>query len=227
MEEIWKLLEEYPNYEVSTLGRVRRIYGDGSFEIVEPYYEFEQLKVDLDNYRGVDPQVLDGVVLWTFNPYKGRGGFSTIIHIDGDPMNCRLDNLRWKNDVIDEQERLKKRKVYCEETDLVYGSVAEAAGLLGIEYRNVLRCCNGETVQTNGYHFSYYDKPTEKIKSPRIRNRGEKVYCKNLIDGSVTIFANQKEAIEILGLPSIKQVLSGRQKKAGNYILSYDKNEIL
>lgn len=49
----------------------------------------------------------------------------------------------------------EKSKVYCEETDLVYNSIHEAAKALGLYPTNICAVCKGKHKHTKGYHFSY------------------------------------------------------------------------
>lgn len=232
MEEIWKLLEEYPNYEVSTFGRVRRIYDDGSFEIVEPYSDFEVIKVKLDNYRGVEEVALAWLVLGTFDPYRGPGGWSPIVYLDEDPWNCSLSNMRWKKKNMrktyerQEKEYIEGHKVYCHENNKIYNTASDASNDLGIDRSSITKCCLGVYSKAGGYTFSYERNKNEITRALK-NSRGRKVYCKNTVDGSIQIFNNQKEACESLNLPSINKVLSGHCKRTGNYILSYTKDDVL
>jgi hypothetical protein len=230
MEETWKLLEEYPNYEVSTLGRVRRLYGDGSFEIVEPYSDFEVVKVKLDNYRGVEEVALAWLVMGAFDPYRGPGGWSPIVYLDEDPWNCSLDNMRWKKKNMrtayekQEKEYAEGHKIYCYENERVYNTASEASDDLGIDRSSITKCCLGIYAAAGGYTFAY---AKDKDDGPKIKKTLKKVYCKNIIDGSIRIFNSVNDACEELRLPSIKKALSGHCKTTGNYIVSYNKDDVL
>lgn len=297
MKEIWKALCEYPDYEVSNLGRVHRVYDNGTREEVEPYSDFEIIKVKLRNYQGVDEVALGYLVMNAFDPYRGPGGWSAIVYLDEDPWNCSVENMRWKkknmreiyekreakyindhkvycyeNDTVYEnvsiaakeldidrsrvsrccngavetvsgyhlsflknkknlidkmKDKQKSKKVYCYENDTVYENATIAANELGLDRTRISRCCISDGGFTGGYHFSFVTDKKESIQNNDKNNRGQKVYCKSLIDGSIRIFTNQSEAIAELNLPSIKNVLAGRQKSAGNYIFSYDKEDVL
>ena len=237
MQEIWKELWEYPNYEVSNTGKVRMNCGDGTYEEVEPYSDFEIIKVKLMNQMGVDEVALGYLIMREFDPYRGPGGWSPIVYLDEDPWNCSMENMRWKKKNMRQiyEAREKKydedHKVYCYENDTVYENATVAARELGVDRTGVCKCCLENIQQFKNYHFSYL-RNKEKLKDRMSNgttgtNRGRKVYCKNLEDGSIRIFSSQKEAIEELNLPSIKQVLSGRQRTAGNYVFSYNKEDVL
>lgn len=49
----------------------------------------------------------------------------------------------------------QKKKVYCEETNVVYNSIAEASKMLGLERTNICAVCRGKHLHTKGYHFKY------------------------------------------------------------------------
>ena len=52
----------------------------------------------------------------------------------------------------------KKRKVYCEELDIVFPSVQECARQIGAAATNVTKLCKGHGQTLKGYHLRYYDE---------------------------------------------------------------------
>ena len=50
-----------------------------------------------------------------------------------------------------------KRKVYCEELDIIYESVQECGRQLGIPATNITKLCNGRGKTLKGYHLRYYN----------------------------------------------------------------------
>lgn len=63
----------------------------------------------------------------------------------------------------EKKEKLKesypnKRKVYCEELDIVFPSVQECARQIGAEATNVTKLCKGRGKTLKGYHLRYYDE---------------------------------------------------------------------
>ena len=62
----------------------------------------------------------------------------------------------------EKKEKLKqsypnKRKVYCEELDIVFPSVQECARQIGVAATNVTKLCKGRGQTLKGYHLRYYD----------------------------------------------------------------------
>ena len=233
MQEIWKELWEYPNYEVSNTGKVRMNCGDGTYEEVEPYSDFEIIKVKLMNQMGVDEVALGYLIMREFDPYRGPGGWSPIVYLDEDPWNCSMENMRWKKKNMRQiyEAREKKydedHKVYCYENDTVYENATVAARELGVDRTRISRCCVDRGGSTGNLHFSFLKDKKNSVEELETRTKCKKVYCKDLEDNSVRIFKSQKEAIEEFNMPSIKNILCGRQKNSGRYIFSYDKKEVL
>ena len=50
-----------------------------------------------------------------------------------------------------------KKRVYCEELNIVYESVQECSRQLGIPATNISKLCNGRGKTLKGYHLKYYD----------------------------------------------------------------------
>lgn len=53
-----------------------------------------------------------------------------------------------------------KKKVYCEELNIIYKSVQECSRQLGIPATNISKLCNGRGKTLKGYHLKYYDDDT-------------------------------------------------------------------
>lgn len=90
-EEVWKLYEEVPRFEVSTFGNVRYVK-DGAIKYKKPDkigYVYIQYKVDgrifnLKVHRMVAKTFLDNKL-----------DLREVNHIDGNKQNNRVDNLEW------------------------------------------------------------------------------------------------------------------------------------
>lgn len=92
-KEEWRRVPRFPNYEASSLGRVRNVYR-GRIYIKEGKvrrHGYLIVKVFLDGKDYYPP--LHVLVLEAFRGPcpKGKEGS----HLDGNRMNCRLDNLEW------------------------------------------------------------------------------------------------------------------------------------
>lgn len=63
----------------------------------------------------------------------------------------------------EKKEKLKqsypnKRKVYCEELDIIFPSVQECARQIGAAATSVTKLCKGRGKTLRGYHLRYYDE---------------------------------------------------------------------
>lgn len=107
MEEIWKEVPSYSNYEVSNFGRLKsKNYNKTKYERImkplksnEGYINYILAK---DGYaKTYKAHILIGIVFLGYIPNKGN---IVIDHIDNDKTNNRLDNLQ----IITFRENLTK-----------------------------------------------------------------------------------------------------------------------
>lgn len=111
MQEEWRPTFIRPErYQVSNLGRVRTVYDDGRTVVK---------KLSVDRSRG--GYLLASLLVKTARPQKTKvvrvhrlvalafldGEGSLVRHIDGDPTNNRVDNLRWGTDKENAQDTLR------------------------------------------------------------------------------------------------------------------------
>ena len=101
MQEIWKTIEEFPNYEVSNLGNVRSIAHKDRWgrmkggQLLKPQFDGRKcyLHVGLFKDGKVTIRNVHRLVAITFidNPH----GYPEINHIDEDKTNNAVNNLEW------------------------------------------------------------------------------------------------------------------------------------
>ena len=161
--EYWRTIDEYPNYRISSYGRVYSVKRD---IILRPGYdEWKYLFVRLYNKHGSSMKKLHRLVAETFipNPY----GKPEVNHIDGNRENNRVDNLEW----VTHSENIRhafatglnvrssydagrpKRKIKIIETGQVFNSVAECAAWLGCTHTNIVSYFNRGGITCCGYHL--------------------------------------------------------------------------
>lgn len=160
IEEIYKIIEEFPNYEVSNLGNVRNKKTGRILKHTKTkhgYYTVQLYK----NGQGRS-QLIHRIVMTTFNPIDGMENLH-VDHIDFNPGNNCLDNLRWLSPSDNtKRKNIKKiekprsgKKVRCIETGIIYPSISEAARQLGISAGNISACCSGKRKTTNNYSWEF------------------------------------------------------------------------
>lgn len=99
-DEIWKSVSDYPKYEISNMGNVRRNNKQLNLFIVKRYLSFnvvdgEKRRKSMRVHREVA------------KAFMGDHPNMIVRHLDGNPLNCRLDNLAWGTHK--DNERDKKR----------------------------------------------------------------------------------------------------------------------
>ena len=88
--ENYKQILDYPNYEVSNLGNVRRI---GSVTLLKPIDNGKGYKtVHLSNDKGRRLCLIHRLVMVVFNPIETT---MDVNHKDGNKSNNTLSNLEW------------------------------------------------------------------------------------------------------------------------------------
>lgn len=136
-EELWIIVPGYPNYEISSFGRIRNIstgaivapYSSGRGKCSVTLYGADKVKHTVR----VDNLVYKAFINTTFD------NLYYIHHLNGDPMDCSLANLERKS-LVDLRNpdpkrgvsRLSYRKpVVVVEDDLYFASIRQCADYLG------------------------------------------------------------------------------------------------
>lgn len=163
--EIWKQIDEFPNYMVSNKGRVKSLKY-GKERILRPAacskykHKFVALfKNNIRTYKLVHRLVAEAFLT---NPEN----LPCIDHIDTNASNNSVENLRWCSQQDNCNNPLTKlhirdaqggQPIYCFETKTTYVSANEAARQLNVHSGNISSCCKGKVNHTGGYHFCYSD----------------------------------------------------------------------
>ena len=207
--EIWKVVKDYTNYKVSNLGNVRHITNKNlrkfcnksGYNKVSLYHP--EKSRELAVHRLVAIAFID-------NPLN----LLTVDHIDRNPFNNKLDNLRWASHSEQNQNKTKKsqnanhRQIYqlnkdTKEIIKLWDSLQDIENELGIIESNVRRVCkrNGE-LTSGGYSWKYnedliandeifIDAYTDESKTEKlgiqVSNYGRlKIIANNIINGNIT-----------------------------------------
>lgn len=172
--EEWKVIEENPKYEISNLGRVRKI---ANGYILKPniFYGLYYL-ISLRNGKTQKLYSIHRLVANAFipNPLKKR----EVNHIDGNKHNNNVNNLEWatrkenaihsiKNGLQTKEQldkaimaiTLKNSKpiLQIKNGEIIkrYPSVRAAARELGLNHSNISTCAAGKTKNAYGFEWRY------------------------------------------------------------------------
>jgi hypothetical protein len=166
MTETWKPIEGFPGFDVSDLGRVRSWWSLGCKARITNTARVRKPVPDKEGYLTVNlrnPKTrkytclkIHRLVLESFVGPCPDG--MECRHLDGDPGNCALTNLRWGTKLENAADRYEhggvlygERNHRCKLTDDQAKSIlidprshAELALVYGVSYEIIRRTRNGE-----------------------------------------------------------------------------------
>ena len=182
MNEIWKLIDDFPNYEVSTYGRVRSIDRDYVDSWGRLYHKTGQLlKLKIQSLPGVNyKQVMvcvrkDGkmyrlivarLVAKTFIPNPDN--LPQVNHKDENSLNNHVSNLEWctcKYNINYGGTITRRAKSRCRPVDIydknmnyieTLPSGVETSKKYNVSRGNISSCCNGDISSVKGYCFRFH-----------------------------------------------------------------------
>lgn len=173
MEEIWKPFENYENYMVSNLGRVKSLNyrRTGMEQLMKPYKGGIYSVVDLFNCNGRKPCLVHILVAKAFIPNPNN--LPEINHKDENGSNNCVDNLEWCTELYNNRygtrcERAAKARInhpkrskpvvqYSLDGEVIneFPSASEVERQLGIKQQCISRCCLGERKTCYGFKWRY------------------------------------------------------------------------
>lgn len=170
MQEVWKAIKGYANYQISNLGNVRKINKDyrcAKYKPLKPklekngYLRICLSKNSLKNYYNIHRLVAEAFIP---NP----NNFPIINHKDENRSNNNVNNLEWctykynnnyGNIKVKMSNSALKRKVqqYDKNMNLLntYISIKEASIKTNSNRRYISQCCKNTTLTCNGYYWRY------------------------------------------------------------------------
>ena len=178
MTEIWLPIENYENlYEVSNLGRVRRLesFVNGkagskrkvSGKILKPMAQQNGYLFVTLCKNGIGRSfTLHRLVSTAFLP-KSDKKFQ-VNHLDEDKTNNTVENLEWctAKENVNYGTRTKRaseklqKPVLCVELNQIFPSLTEAARQLCLSVGNISGVLTGYSKTAGGYHWEYAETKT-------------------------------------------------------------------
>ena len=162
--ETWKTVEKYPNYLVSTDGRIKK-KSTGRILVTTPDSRGYPAVTIIDN-DGQHTKCIHRLVAETFVP--NPEGKLTVNHKDGNKRNNHISNLEWntlsENLKHAYQVGLKqrpdnagspKRPVRIIETGEIFDSIGACARAIGGDQAHICNCLSGRYHTHKGFHFEY------------------------------------------------------------------------
>jgi hypothetical protein len=102
MEEIWKDIPDFQGYQASNLGRIKSFKGKKEKFIGSTQFKKNNYSRDSVCLNGVNGSV-GKFILITFDRYPNEG--EECDHIDRDPQNNNINNLRWVTSSVNKLNR--------------------------------------------------------------------------------------------------------------------------
>src|SRR4051794_39234575 len=95
VEVEWRPIEGFPGYSVSTLGQVRKDSTLRVMHVRKNEFGVPYVGMMRDGARHQTVRSLPRLVAQTFIPQRNPN-FDTPINLDGNRLNCSVDNLEWR-----------------------------------------------------------------------------------------------------------------------------------
>lgn len=161
--EEWRVIEQYPHYEVSNKGNVRHI-GKGNRKLC--YSATGYMTVYIRHNGKYKNLRVHRLVAMAFIPNPQNKPH--VNHIDGNKVNNKAENLEWCTPSENEQHKVNvlgikqnpphiTKPVVCVETGFVYASIQDAANRTGTNHRHIGEVANGKRKTAGGVRWRFCD----------------------------------------------------------------------
>lgn len=162
--EIWLTAKDFPNYKVSSQGRVRSLKTNRDMHTWQSNSKYEM--VGLRNETGKHNIYVHRLVADTF--FDGDHENLTVNHIDGNKTNNFVGNLEWCSQSDNTRHAIKNglfapyklpihphetKRVRIVETGEEFDSLTECANHIDGHKTAVSACLLGKVKTHKGYHF--------------------------------------------------------------------------
>ncbi len=144
----WKQIEGYENYSISDTGLVMNTKSGRLLKPKNTYDGYCEVRIYKDKNNSKYVRVHRLVAL-AFVP--NPDDLETIVHINGNKKDNRVENLRWLS-----RYAAQKKPIKCLENGVVYESITQAGEELGLKRTSIQGVLSGKRQSLHGFHFEYY-----------------------------------------------------------------------
>lgn len=179
--EVWKKIQDYPNYQVSNLGNVKRKYKNGKEKILKNCFDKDKyFIVCMSEKNKKTTKRVNILVAKAFIPNPNN--YPIINHINGIKTDNRTENLEWCTYSHNSKEAYriglckptkyflgkfgkessKAKKIVQKDLkgnviNYFYGAL-EANRKTNINQANINSCCNGNRKTAGGYVWKFIEE---------------------------------------------------------------------
>lgn len=170
INEIWKPVKDYPNYQISNLGRVKSLNYNRSGEekiLKSCTNDYGYYQVSLSRNGKNKTCKIHRLVAEAFIPNPNN--LPQVNHKDEDKNNNTPNNLEWctakynsnyGKRITRMKDKLKRVILqFTKDGKLIkkWDSIIDVQNELGIKQSNICKCLNGKINSIGGYKWKYYD----------------------------------------------------------------------
>jgi hypothetical protein len=196
--EVWGIIKNYPNYEVSTKGNIRNIK---TLNILKSSLRNGYPSVSLSKEGKAKTVNIHRIVASVFLGEKDL----IINHKDGDKTNNSLENLEWvsyKDNAIHALENKltkthpnKVGQYTLKDQELIkeYSSIIEASKETGISDKHIGSVCRGNRKSTGGYVWKYIDKDFSKVNEDEVNGKEIKDFPNYIITQEGKVYSKKRK----------------------------------
>ena len=163
MEEVWKPIDGWPDYQVSNQGRFKSFKQCADGKLLTPYLnKYGYLTIHLRDKNRSKVLQCHRLVMLAFEPIPNPETME-VNHKNENKQDNRLSNLEWTTHLENvrygtgttRMAMAQRKKILCVELNTVFDSVKEASEKMCVNYGNLTSCCSGKLKTVGGYHWKY------------------------------------------------------------------------
>jgi hypothetical protein len=176
IEEIWKTIEDYPDYMISNMGRVKSLKYGKERIIKQLKNKDGYWRVILCKEGKTKQYYIHRLVAMNFIPNPNN--LPIINHKDENPSNNCVSNVEWCSYTYNINYGKRNEKVakahkgkpnisvskpilqFSKSGNIILGkfnSLSQVSKLLNINCSDICNCCNGKRKSAKGYKWMYYE----------------------------------------------------------------------